>query len=87
MNVGLKKKNVVNVSAGLALKASAVLATVSFVCFFIAIYFAGSIMLNIEIAPRTQVAEWATVFFTAGLVIAFALLIYEIIGKTHARKD
>lgn len=68
------------------MKASAVLATVSFICFFIAIFLAGSLMLNIEIAPRMQVAEWATVFFTAGLVVAFALLLYEIIGKTHARE-
>lgn len=83
---GTKRQIYSKSQLNLTLKASAVLVIGSFICLFIAIYLAGSIAFGIEVAPGMQRAEWATVFFTAGLVLAFAVLVYEIIGKTHATK-
>jgi hypothetical protein len=55
---------------------------VSIFCFFMAIYLGGLVAFQIDIAPRVQITQWATVFFIVGLVTLFVLLFSYMIGRT-----
>jgi hypothetical protein len=70
------------------MSAETVLVVVSFVCFFLAIYFAMFPLYVIMDEPlRVQLLAVATSFFVGGTVIIILVAVVKIIGRISTKKD